>query len=276
MLIDKGEPRNAPSKAAHGYLTRDGISPKAFLQLARDELKAYPSVHIEEGIAVSAVKTDNSIFETKLSDGQSALSRKLIVATGIRDQLPPIRGLQEAYGVSIFPCPFCDGWERRDEPLALIGHGEQGFEYAKKLYNWSKDLMILTNGATGFDYRQLAELNARGITVIEERIEELKSKDGKLEAFILVDGTSVARSGGFLADTGAREASDIPAQLGVSTEHQVKYETLAHGKTAVDGLYIIGDAKNGFTGLVGAASEGYEAGTVIVGELAKEDWERCR
>lgn len=211
-----------------------------------------------------------------LADGLTVHSRKLIIASGVRDHLPPIRGLQEAYGISIFPCPFCDGWERRDEPLVLIGHGKQAFAYAKKLYNWSKDLLILTNGETGFDNDQLVDLKSRGILVIDERIEAFLSTEGKLEAIVLEDGTSIARSGGFMADTGAREASDIPAQLGIPTDHSGKYETLAHGKTPVEGLYIIGDAKNGFTGLVGAASEGYEAGTVIVQELAEEDWERCR
>lgn len=275
LVIDKGEPRNAASKAAHGYLTRDGIPPAQFLQLARENLQAYPSVQWQKGTATHAEVTGYG-FETTLADGQTVQSRKLIVASGMRDHLPPIQGLHEAYGLSIFPCPFCDGWERRNEPLALIGHGGKTFEYVKKLYNWSKDIFIFTNGATAFDSDQLEEMNTRGIKVTDERIERLISVDGMLQAVVLADGTSIARSGGFLADTGAREASDIPAQLGVPTDQSGKYETLAHGKTAVDGLYIIGDAKNGFTGIVGAASEGYEAGTVLVQELALEDWDRCR
>lgn len=275
ILIDNDQARNAAAKVSHGYLTRDGIAPGELRRLAREELRRYPTVSLLSGTA-TATRAHGDGFITTLSDGRQFPSRKLVIATGYADHLPAIRGLRETYGISVFPCPFCDGYERRNEPMAVFGRGKQVYHFTKKLFNWSKDLAVFSDGPSELAGHQRDELGQRGIRLFEEPIEELASRDGLLNAVILRSGETIPRTSGFIADTGASEASDIPDNLLVPRDKTGKFDTLAHGKTTVDGLYIIGDAKNAFTGLVGAAGEGYEAGTILLRELAEEDWKRCR
>ncbi|MCR2802816.1 NAD(P)/FAD-dependent oxidoreductase [Paenibacillus soyae] len=275
VLIDNDRARNSAAKASHGYMTRDGVAPGELRRLAREELRQYPTVRLQQGTAKEACSVQGG-FVIALSDGRQFASRKLVIATGFADHLPPIRGLRETYGSSVFPCPFCDGYERRNESTAVFGRGHKVYRFTKKLFNWSKDLAVFSDGPSELDQGEREELIQRGIRLFEEPIEELASRDGMLHSVILRGGAVIPRTSGFIADTGASEASDIPDGLLVARDKTGKFDTQAHGKTSVDGLYIIGDAKNAFTGLVGAAGEGYEAGTIIVQELAEEDWERCR
>ncbi|MEK3881264.1 NAD(P)/FAD-dependent oxidoreductase [Paenibacillus sp. PL2-23] len=275
ILIDNDRPRNAVVKASHGYMTRDGTAPGELRRLAREELRAYASVHLVSGTAADVSQADGEFLIT-LSDGSSYISRKLIIATGYADHLPDLPGLREAYGISVFPCPFCDGYEHRNTPMAVFGRGEQVYPFTKKLYNWSKDLALFTNGPSGLGARERSELSDRGIPLFEEPIQELASRNGMLHAVILRGGAAIPRTTGFIPDTGGAEASDLPERLLVKRDQTGKFDTGPHGKTSVDGMYIIGDAKNAFTGLIGAAGEGYEAGTILLRELAEEDWSRCR
>ncbi|REK77057.1 NAD(P)/FAD-dependent oxidoreductase [Paenibacillus paeoniae] len=271
IIIDEDNPRHAAARSSHGYLTRDGIAPSAFRELGRKDLQAYELVRIEKDTAIQAAREENH-FHIATSSGKSYRSKYLIVAAGARDQLPPIPGIQDAYGISVFPCPYCDGWEHRGEPLAVIGSGQSVFDYARLIFNWSRDLMVFTDGASTLTLDQKTSLQQHGISLIEQPIKSFSNRDGQLVKIILEDGQEVDRRFAFLADTGARDATDIPSTLGVGREQDGQYETQEHGSTRIDGLYIIGDAKHYFTGLIGSASEGYEAGVAINKRLVEEDW----
>jgi thioredoxin reductase len=271
ILIDEGKPRNAVTTATHGFLTRDGIAPEEFRNITRQELAKYKSVACMNDIVVDVSK-ENRLFEAFTQKGSTIKGRKIIFATGIKDHLPPIPGLVDVYGTSVFPCPYCDGWERSDEPLAVIGNSEHLFDYAKLIYNWSKDIAVFTNGPAHLSDEQRSALTWRHILLVEDPIKELKSRGGQLEGIVLNNGNVIARKGGFLMDTGIKQASTLPLKLGVPLDKAGGYETKEHGKTNVDGLYIIGDAETTFSGLIGAAADGYEAGVVINHELVEDDW----
>jgi len=271
IVIDEDKPRHAAARSSHGYLTRDGISPTEFRELGRKDVRAYELVRIEHDTAEEAVKRDEH-FHIQTATGKSYISKYLIVATGVRDELPPIPGIQERYGVSVFPCPYCDGWEHRGEPLAVIGSGAQLFGYAQLIFNWSRDLAVFTDGASMLTLDQKHALQDRDIALYEQPIKSLAGAGGGLEKIVLEDGQEIKRRIAFLADTGARETTGIADNLGVKRGEDGQYETLEHGSTQIDGLYIIGDAKHYFTGLIGAASEGYEAGVAVNRKLVEEDW----
>ena len=133
LVCDTGRPRNAASHALHGYLTRDGIPPLEFLDIARQELSRYDTVELREVEVTDAVCRGDKRFDVTLGDGSVVRSRKLLLATGVIDNVPAIAGLRELYGRSVFHCPYCDGWEVRDQPLAIYGRGARGLGLSLEL-----------------------------------------------------------------------------------------------------------------------------------------------
>lgn len=270
-VIDAGHPRNAVVNATHGFLTRDGINPKELKELGLQEIKKYENISFIKDSVVHLEKRKNKFIVTTEADA-IFYSKKVIVATGMVDDLPEIQGLKEVYGTSVFHCPYCDGWERKDEPLAVFGSGNDLLDFTKIVYNWSNDLIVFTNGKAKNMKKVKQELQGRNIPLVETPIKQFHSHDGKLESIETINGEIFHRTGGFLMDTREKQAFHIPKKLGVKLNKRGGYESDDHGLTNVEGLYVIGDAKNMFTGLIGSAAEGYEVGVVINRELAMEDW----
>ncbi|MDR6227595.1 NAD(P)/FAD-dependent oxidoreductase [Desmospora profundinema] len=270
-VVDDGQPRNAVTLQSHGFLSRDGIHPLVLRKAAREQVVRYDGVTVVDDRVVHAEKTDRC-FTSVTQNGQTLYSKKIIFATGVKDRLPEIPGIQEVYGRSVFLCPYCDGWERRDQPLALFGNGEELFHFVKMIFHWSRDLILFTNGPSTLTAEEKQELSMRNIRLVESPITKLESTDGQLERVVLDQGESIDRRGGFILDTRERQACIIPEQLGVPRNKRGGYQTDDHGQTRIDGLFIIGDAKNGFSSLISAASEGYEIGIMINQELIETAW----
>ncbi|MFD0616600.1 NAD(P)/FAD-dependent oxidoreductase [Paenibacillus sp. GCM10027629] len=276
VVIDEGKARNSVTYESHGYLTRDGVKPSDFKEIAIAQMKAYTNVHIEQDV-VEQVQQEQGIFRTLTRGGHTFSSKKIIFATGMKDHLPPIPGLTEVYGTSVFPCPYCDGWERRNEPLAVIGNDERLFHFVKTIYSWSKDLIVLTNGPSTITREERREMEAHHIQMIETEILAMKSNEGKLDEIVFIDGQSIPCKGGFLLDTGAKQATLIPSTMGIPMNETGGYVTTSdYGHTAIEGVYIIGDAKNCFTGVIGAAREGYYIGELMNKDLIEEEWDAHR
>ncbi|MEK4030038.1 NAD(P)/FAD-dependent oxidoreductase [Pseudobacillus sp. FSL P4-0506] len=272
IVIDEGKPRNQVTVKAHGFLTRDGVSPSEIREAAHEQMKAYPNVQIWKDV-VESINKNNGVFVIKTKKGNTVLSRKVIAAMGMKDHLPDIPGIKEVYGKTLFHCPYCDGWERKNESLAVIGNGKALMPFIKIIYNWSKDLIVFTNGEANISDEEKQQLVQHHIQLKESPIRAITSSNGKMERLILENGESIPRKGGFMTTTGEKQASMIPATLGVPLNEKGEYETDEHGQTNVKGLFVIGDAKNTFTSLIGAASQGYEAGVIINNEFAEEEWD---
>lgn len=274
VLIDEGKPRNAVTRRSHGFLTRDGTEPEQLRMLAREELRRYETVDLWHDTIFSVERSADGYFRAHTKEGPAIRSRMLVFATGMKEQLPDWPGLSEVYGRSVFPCPYCDGWELRDTPLALLGGCSNNnlLTHIQLIRTWSRDLVVCTDGPAGLSEEEREQLQERGIALYEQPIAALASNEGQLTHIALADGVHLTCSGAFLVDTGAHEATDIPRLLGVGMEPRGVYQTGNHGLTRIPGLYIIGDAKHAFTGVAGAVSEGYEAGVAINHALAIEDW----
>ncbi len=155
LVVDHGRNRNAASHALHGFLTRDGTPPAEFLRLAREELAQYATVELRAGEVVDAECRSDSFCVT-LASGEEVPSRKLLLATGVVDNLPEVPGFRELYGRSVFHCPYCDGWELRDQPLAIYGRGDRGVGVALELTAWSRDLVLCTRRPGGNRRRRVS------------------------------------------------------------------------------------------------------------------------
>ncbi|MBP3951025.1 NAD(P)/FAD-dependent oxidoreductase [Bacillus sp. YZJH907-2] len=270
IVIDEGRPRNAVTRQSHGFLTRDNIKPMELRQIAREQLQTYPVNILDDTVVEIETRQDWFVIHSKKN---KIHAKKVIFASGLKEHLPEIEGLQEAYGVSVFSCPYCDGWEHRDQPLAIIGNGENLFTYCKLISNWSEDLIVLSDGPTILSIEEQQQLKDRNITLIEEPIKELKSIDGRLTEITFEENDSIQRTAAFLLNTYATQFTTLPEKLGVELNEKGGYQTKRHGRTSTDGLYIIGDAAKRFTGLIGAASEGYETGIAVNLDLINEEWD---
>jgi thioredoxin reductase len=268
VVCDTGEPRNRWSHAVHGFLTRDGTSPAAFLAIAREELRPYTTVELRDTRVVDAAPAARG-FLARCEDGSTIRSRKLLLATGVVDVIPPVPGIEALYGRSVHHCPYCDGWEWRDQPLASYGRGDAGAGLAIGLSVWSGDVLLCTDGPVAISKRMRKQLDAMGIRIRSERIVRLEGRDGLLDRIVFESGEAEARRALFFAN-GQHQASDLPARLGCRFTKEGAVATGKCEATNVPGLYVCGDASKEAQFVVVAAAEGAEAGMAINKALLEE------
>lgn len=271
VIVNEERPRNAVTLASHGFLTRDGAHPTELLAIAKQQLAAYPSVDYVVGRA-TAVRADGGEFVVEAGDRRWR-SRRIILATGFRDRLDRLAlpGVESVYGRSVFPCPFCDGFEHADERLAVFA-GETAEQFVPVVRVWSEDLVVFTNG-----HRAPPSL-ARRVPVETARVARLHADDGRLRAVELEGGRTIERDAGFIGEDYARPATTFAADLGVPLATNAwgveTIEADASGQTSVAGVYVIGDARTGFGGLMASANEGSTCAAHIVHAVATERWSR--
>lgn len=274
LVCDAGQPRNAASHSLHLFLTRDGINPAEFLTIAREHLRPYETVKLRHARVVDARRLPEGfeiVLEAKDSENEERITaRRLLLATGVVDTLPEIEGISEFYGRSVFHCPYCDGWEMRDQPLAIYGRGENGLGLALKLSFWSRDLTLCTDGPADLSKEELERLSKRKIGVREDKIERLAGSDGQLERIVFENGEPLAVRGMFFS-TGHRQGSDLAKKLGCKFTSDGCVEAGEYEITSVPGVYVAGDASRLAQFVIVAASEGAQAALAINKELMKED-----
>lgn len=273
LVIDDNNPRNAVTHGLHGFLTRDGIDPMEFRRTGREQLAEYRLVEMRTGTVTDARSVDSG-FEVTINEDQKARSRKMLIATGLIDDLPPIPNIGEFYGRTVFHCPYCDGWEMRDRPLAVYGHGSEGEQFALELKTWSDDIVLCTDGHADLSQENYAHLFKHGITLREEKIIRLVGEDGVMEGIEFAGGEVLPRRGMFFYP-GQRQRSPLAQKFGC---HE-KGGTVDTGKfqvTHVPGLYLAGDASRSVQLAIIAAAQGAEAAFAINIELQKEQMGACQ
>jgi len=273
LVCDGGRPRNAASQAMHGYLTRDGIPPREFLDLGRAQLKQYDTVEIIDVEVASATCEGGNRFSVTLTTGRTHLARKLLLATGVVDHVPAIPGFAELYGRSVFHCPYCDGWEVRDEPWAVYGTGERAYGLALELTTWTRDIVVCSDGPAEMDGRQRSRLERLGISIREDRVARLEGADGVLARVVFDTGTPLPRRALFFT-TGQEQRSQLALALGCEFNDKGTVRTGKYETTHLPGLYVAGDASRAVQWVVVAAAEGAEAAFAINTDLIREDLER--
>ena len=271
LLCDRGTPRSWASRAMHGFITRDGIPPGEFAALALEELQRYPSVTFHRQEVQDATRSAEG-FEVAVGELR-VQARKLLVATGLQDELPDIEGLAALFGTSVFQCPYCDGWEFGDRPLAAYGRRGRGIEMARALTAWSRDIVLCTDGASGLSQEERLHLEANSIRLIEQRIERLESEEGLLRRIVFRDGSHIDREALFF-DTPSRGQSDLTAKLGCRFNRHGGVICGKYEATSVPGLYVAGNIVRNVQLSIVAAAEGASAAFGINRALTREDFAR--
>ena len=274
VVIDEGRPRNRVTRETHGFLTRDGVSPGEFRRIAREQIAAYPSVRFVTDAAVAVAGSDGD-FRVTTAQGRTCRGKKLLFATGMKDLPLDIDGLADVYGTSAFVCPYCDGWELRDQPLVVITKGARAVHMAKTLAGWTSRYAICTNGPDELTEEQREELARHQVPVYDAPIRRIHATGGMVEHVELADGTRIPCTGMFFAPKLAA-GSELPQALGCRTTEAGTVVADPFGKTNVPGVYSAGDAATELYQAITAASLGALAGVSINSELLEEAWAEPR
>ena len=270
LIIDNGKPCNIQTPHSHNFLTQDGKTPKEISTSAKKEVEKYETIKFYNGLATSGVKIENG-FEITTNTNDKFTAKKLIFATGIKDTIPDIKGFAECWGISIIHCPYCHGYEHRNQNTGIIANGQKAFHLASMVNKLKKNVTILTNGKADFTTEQLEKLNKHDIKIIEMKISEIDHKDGKLKNLIFKDGSKVSFDVAY-ASIPFTQHSDIPVSLGCELTEQGYLKIVAFQKTNVPNIYVCGDNSNMLRSVANAVSSGNTAGAVANGELVQEQF----
>ncbi len=274
LLLDAGTQSNLAAHGIGGLLGHDGRPPAQLYEIGRTELGAYPSVEVRSATVVTAVR-DGADFVLTTADGSRIRARRVLLAAGMHYEMPEIPGMAELWGRSVFHCPFCHGWEARDQPLAVLAQGDRAVHVALLLRGWTEDIVVLSNGPAGLDTGQLDLLAGAGIKVDERPIAQLHSEEGELAAVVFADGGRLPRRG-LLASVGLRQRGDLVAQLGLALAppSPVAVDAVAVDpmqRTSVPGVFAAGDLCPGMPQVSAAVASGSMAGAAVMQSLMADD-----
>ncbi|MDR6417380.1 NAD(P)/FAD-dependent oxidoreductase [Pseudarthrobacter sulfonivorans] len=273
LVIDSGTPRNAPAAGVHGYLSRDGMNPRELLAIGRSEVLSYGGT-VVDGEAVSAHLSPDG-FEVILGDDRRFSGRRLLVTTGLTDELPPINGLQEQWGKGVVHCPYCHGWEIRGQRIGVLGTGPLSVHQALLFRQWSPDVTLFLNDTVEPTDEEWDKLAARSVTVVDGALASVDAVGGVLTGVTLRQGSSFSVTA-LAVGTRMEARSVLLESLGLRPQVHPSgagrcIETDAMGATAVRGVYAAGNVANIMAQVITAAAEGVMAGARINADLIEEE-----
>ena len=258
-VVDRGHPRHAVSAGVHNFLTREGMAPQALRETAWDQMRAYPSVTQRHG-SITSLTRDGELWRAQTEDGATLAARAVLLATGVVDHHPQLPGYEARWGHSIHHCPYCHGWELREEPLAVLASGEAAAHLAPILRGWSDDVVVLTHGGElAADAR--AKLKQAGVAVFDAQVRALEGPGRELAQIHLEDGTTLERRGLFVA----AEQSQVPLvrSLGLTLTDDGYVEADPDGATSIPMVWAAGDLTSRRQQVLEAAAQGARAATMI-------------
>lgn len=276
IVVDAGQPRNRFAEHMHGFLSRDGMAPAEFLALGRAEVESYGGVIRGGTVVVATANEQGTRVEVVLDDGTRLVGRRLLLATGLRDELPPIEGIAERWGKDVLHCPYCHGHEVRNQPLGVIAVGDVSLHQIQLIRQWTSDLVYFLNGQPAPDAPVLERLQARGIRVVEGVVQRLIIDEAtdRLTGVALEDGSIIARTALFTASKLVAE-DPLLRDLGVEIERNEVFSKVVTdklGQTSVPGVFAAGNVSDPMSQVIHAAGAGALAGGGINWSLVEEDF----
>ena len=271
LVCDRGTPRSWASKAIYGFLTRDGIDPAEFRALARRELRQYSNVEYVSAEASHARRLRNGYFSIRIGS-RRVVCRKVLIATGLMDQLPRIKHIERFFGTSVFQCPYCDGWELRGKPIAVYGRGSRGLEIARAMTAWSGDIALCTDGPSTLSRTDRLKLSRNGIPLFEQSVVRLVGTRGRLRAIEFAGGKTLPRAALFF-DTRCSDQSHLAESLGCRFNDRGGIRCGRYEATDVPGVFVAGNIIKDVQLSIVAAAEGASAAFGINRSLTREDFE---
>jgi len=269
LVVDSGAPRNAPAAHMQGYLSRDGMPPADLLATGRDEVAAYggqiSADHVEDVVACPG-----SGFQVRLGTGGWVAARRLLVATGLRDELPDIPGLRERWARDVLHCPYCHGWEVREQRLGVLTDGSaEAVRYAQIVRQWSDDVVLFAPVGSLADPLR-SELVARAIGIVEGDLARVLVDDDRLTGVELTDGRTVPRDA-LLVPPRLVPNDELLVSLGCSRDDAGWVVKDATGRTSVAGVWVAGNVANPRAQVITAAGEGSAAAIALNADLVDDD-----
>mgnify|MGYP000845571726 CR=1 FL=1 len=272
-VVDDGRPRNAPAAHMHGFLGSDGLPPTSLLAAGRDEAKGY-GAQLIPGRVARAVRSTHSAaehprFEAHLDDGTALHARRILVTTGLHDEIPDIPGVRERWGRDLLHCPYCHGFEVRDEPLGVLGGSPEAVDHALIVRQWSPDVVFFPHTAV-LEPDQRDRLTARGIGIVDGPVSRLVVEDDLLTGVELASGEVVRRTAVFVRPRLVPH-DGLLTGLGCATGAQGWVTTDVTGLTTGPGVWAAGNAVNPRAQVITAAGEGSAAAIAINNDLVEDD-----
>jgi thioredoxin reductase len=267
-VVDAGKPRNAPAAHMQGFLSRDGMPPGELLSAGRAEVESYGG-QVVPGTVTEVTQGRQSGFEVRLANGAVLTARRLLFATGLRDELPDIPGVRERFGRDVLHCPYCHGYEVRDQRLGVLGGGPNAIHQVQLVRQWASDVVFFPH-TTQITAEQRQQLAARAIGIVEGKVLRMIVEDNKLTGVELRDGTVVRRDAVFVGPRFVPNA-DLLVSLRCAVDDNGWVVADATGRTSVPGVWVAGNAANPRAQVITAAGEGSAAAIALHADLVEED-----
>lgn len=270
LIIDSGLPCNRQTPYSHNFITQDGNPPNEIATIARQQVQNYDTIMFLDNLAITGTKNENG-FEIEVDSGDSYQAKKLIFATGVKDIMPNIEGFAECWGISVLHCPYCHGYEVRNEKTGILANGHHGFEFSSFISNWTDDLTLYTNGPSTLTDEQTTALKSRNISIIENEIERFAHQDGLLQNLVFKDG-SKADITALYAHCAFEQHCPIPENLGCTLTEEGYVTIDDFQKTTVEGVYACGDCTTQMRTVSNAVAMGSKAGMFLSKELIMQEF----
>jgi thioredoxin reductase len=271
LVCDAGHPRNEPAKIFNGYLSRDGSTPAEFLAISREQLQRYETVQLRQTVVADIVRGEGE-FTAILESGERLVARTILIATGLVDVLPQIQNFRQFYGKSAHSCPYCDGWEARGQPIAVVGADQAAADLAIELLLWSPHIVLCTNNcAPTYDDTTRQTMERVGVKIISNCIARLEGSGEDLEGIRFTDHTFLKRKALFFSP-GQFQRSPLAERLGCDfCAEDGCIQSGLDTATNVPGVYAAGNCSRGIQLVIAAVSEGMQAAFAINNALLEAD-----
>lgn len=270
LVIDSGAPCNQQTPHSHNFLTHDGKPPAEIALLARQQVMQYPTVAFYPGMATVGERIPGG-FRISTSTGASFTAKKLIFATGIKDVMPAIEGFAACWGITVLHCPYCHGYEVRNEVTGILGNGDYAFEFSAMISNWTRQLTVFTHGPSSLSQQLADKLKQKEVEVVEKEIASLEHQAGRLKGIRFKDGSFTALQA-IYARPSFEQHCPIPASLGCTLTPEGYLQVDGSQRTSVPGVYASGDNTTRIRTVANSVATGTTAGMMVNREIIEEEF----
>ncbi|TZF99776.1 NAD(P)/FAD-dependent oxidoreductase (plasmid) [Chryseobacterium panacisoli] len=270
LIIDNGKPCNRQTPHSHNFVTHDGKTPGEIANLAKKDVEKYNTVRFYNGTVIKTVKITGG-FRIETSSGEKFHAKKLILASGVKDVMPDIPGFAECWGISVIHCPYCHGYEVKNEITGILSNGDMAYEFSKLIFNLTKKLTLFTNGKAVLTDEQTEKLKQNKIILNEDEIEEFKHESGSIQKIVFKNGKEVPLQA-LYAKIPFEQNLNVSADLGCELTEQGFIKVDMMQKTNVPGVFACGDNVTMMRSVANAVAQGNFAGAVVNKEIADEEF----
>ncbi|MCC3216703.1 NAD(P)/FAD-dependent oxidoreductase [Chryseobacterium sp. X308] len=269
LIIDNGKPCNRQTPHSHNFVTHDGKTPSEIAQLATKDVEKYNTVHFYNGTVAKTQKTIGG-FEVEISSGEKFKAKKLILASGVKDKMPDIPGFAECWGISVIHCPYCHGYEVKNEVTGILSNGDMAYEFSKLIFNLTKNLTLFTNGKAAFTEEQLEKLKQNKIIINEDEIAGIEHTNGFIQKIVFKNGKEIPLQALYAKIPFEQNINVDNLGCEITEQRFIKVDMMQ--KTTVPGVFACGDNVTMMRSVANAVAQGNFAGAVVNKELSDEEF----